>query len=117
VLLQNRAGRFVAPTTESFQAAAASADWKEASGFYVVLTDQSGEQSWPITGASFILMYREQDNPMLANQLLGFFDWCYKNGADQAEKLHYVPMPAAVTELVRELWQEQIRSGGKPVWP
>jgi len=117
VLLQNQAGKFVAPTIESFQAAANNADWEKAPGFYMVLTDQPGEKSWPITGASFILIYKDQKDSAKAKAMLKFFDWCYNNAGDMAKKLNYVPMPKKVFELVEKGWSKEILSGGKPVWP
>ncbi len=117
VLLKNSAGNYVAPTSATFQAAAAGADWENAEGYYLVLTDQPGAQSWPITGASFILMYKEQKNADKARAVLAFFDWCYRNGGEIAEKLDYVPMPAKVVEMVERTWREQITADGKPVWP
>jgi phosphate transport system substrate-binding protein len=115
-LLKNRAGQYVAPTMETFQAAAANADWKNAPGYYVVLTDQPGEDSWPITGASFILMYKNQEDAGQAKATLSFFEWCYKHGQDIAEKLHYVPIPMNVGGLVEESWREEVKAGG-PIWP
>ncbi|MBN2526691.1 MAG: phosphate ABC transporter substrate-binding protein PstS [Deltaproteobacteria bacterium] len=116
VKLQNKDGNYVDPTIESFQAAAANADWKNAPGFYLVLTEQPGAASWPITGASFILMYKNQDKPDVAKEALNFFDWCFANGAKAATDLHYVPMPKEVVELVHSLWKENIQSGGKAIW-
>ena len=116
-LLQNRDGNYVAPTSATFQAAAANADWENAEGFYLVLTDQPGAESWPITGASFILVHKEQANAETAKEVLKFFDWCYRNGSKTAEKLDYVPMPEKVISLVEKTWQEQIKAAGKPVWP
>ena len=116
-LLQNRDGNYVAPTSSTFQAAAANADWEKAEGFYLVLTDQPGAESWPITGASFILVYKEQANAETAKEVLKFFDWCYRNGGKTAEKLDYVPMPEKVISLVEKAWKEQIKAAGKPVWP
>ena len=116
-LLQNRDGNYVAPTSVTFQAAAANADWEKAEGFYLVLTDQPGAESWPITGASFILVYKEQANAETAKEVLKFFDWCYRNGDKTAEKLDYVPMPEKVVSLVEKAWKEQIKAAGKPVWP
>ena len=115
--LQNQAGKYVAPTSATFQAAAANADWANAEGFYLVLTDQPGDESWPITGASFILVYKEQTNAATAKEVLNFFDWCYRNGNTTAEKLDYVPMPEKVVKMVEKVWTEQIKAGGKPVWP
>lgn len=116
-LLQNRDGNYVAPTSATFQAAAANADWEKAEGFYLVLTDQPGAESWPITGASFILVYKEQANAETAKEVLKFFDWCYRKGGKTAEKLDYVPMPEKVVSLVEKTWKEQIKAAGKPVWP
>jgi len=116
-LLRNRAGSFVAPTIETFQAAAANADWKNAPGYYLVLTDQPGEKSWPITGASFVLVYKEQAKPKQAGIMFRFFDWCFRHGGDTAEKLHYVPIPLPVVEMVEATWNREIRVDGKPAWP
>jgi phosphate transport system substrate-binding protein len=117
VRLKNRDGNFVSPTAEAFQAAAAGADWTHAEGYYVVLTDQPGAGSWPITGASFILMHKRQKEPAQALAALTFFDWAYAHGGDAALALDYVPMPAAVADLVRATWGEAIRGAdGKPVW-
>jgi phosphate transport system substrate-binding protein len=116
-LLQNRDGRFAAPTIKTFQAAAASADWKNAPGYYLVLTDQAGQESWPITGASFILIYKEQAQASRAKAMLSFFDWCFRQGTATAEKLAYVPIPSSVIVLVESTWKTEVQSGGKPVWP
>lgn len=107
-LLQNHDGNFVAPTSENFQAAAAGADWAHAEGYYMVLTNQPGASSWPITGASFILMYKKQTNPAHAKEVLKFFDWCYKNGSKAALSLDYVPMPSKVVKMVEETWKSVI---------
>jgi phosphate transport system substrate-binding protein len=117
VLMQNRAGKFVAPSSASFQAAAAGADWHSAPGFYLLLTNQPGNDSWPITGASFILMYKKQDKPATAKQVLEFFDWAYQNGDAMADSLDYVPMPDSVVKLVEETWAKQITDmSGRAVW-
>jgi phosphate transport system substrate-binding protein len=114
--LQNQAGKFVGPTIESFQAAAANADWKGAPGFYMVLTDQPGDGSWPITGASFILLHKQQKDAEKTAAMLRFFDWCFVSGGDKAVELHYVPMPTPVIELVRELWKTSIQGpDGAPI--
>ncbi|HHB77393.1 MAG TPA: phosphate ABC transporter substrate-binding protein PstS [Desulfobulbus sp.] len=116
VKLKNRDGGYVAPTSAAFQAAAANADWSNAPGFYMVLTNQPGKDSWPITGASFILVYKTQAKPETGKAVLKFFDWCYKNGASMAEELDYVPMPAKVADLVRNTWKQQIKDGsGRPI--
>ncbi|HED14150.1 MAG TPA: phosphate ABC transporter substrate-binding protein PstS, partial [Gammaproteobacteria bacterium] len=116
-LLQNRAGIFVTPTAENFQAAAVGADWAHAKGYYIVLTDQPGAKSWPITGASFILMYKKQTNAAQAKEVLQFFDWSYKNGGAAAKSLDYVPIPESVSNLVRATWKKVLRdSDGQPIW-
>lgn len=114
--LQNGAGQFVAPTIESFQAAAANADWANAPGFYMVLTNQPGDASWPITGASFILIYKEQADAKIAEAMLNFFDWGFKHGTDIAKALNYVPMPESVIAQVESLWKSSVTAGGQPVW-
>ncbi len=116
VLLRNRAGEYVAPSAQTFRAAAANADWKNAPGFYMVLVNQPGDDSWPITGASFILLHEEQKSPEKALAILKFFDWCYRHGGEIALNLHYVPMPENVVELVEDLWRNRVRSDGKAVW-
>lgn len=113
----NREGHYVSPNTKTFQAAAAGADWKNSPGFYVVLTDQPGADTWPISGASFILMHREQAKPAVAEAALKFFDWAYRNGADMAVELDYVPIPESVYQIVEQNWAETMRRpDGKPVW-
>ncbi|MGO9567964.1 MAG: phosphate ABC transporter substrate-binding protein PstS [Desulfomonilaceae bacterium] len=116
VQLQNRAGKFVAPTIETFQAAAANADWDKAPGFYMVLTDQPGEKSWPIVGASYILIYKDQLAPAKAGAMLKFFDWCFKQGQSMATDLHYVPIPLNVYNLVESDWTKQVTAAGAPAW-
>ncbi len=115
-LLENQFGKFTAPTIESFQAAAANADWEHAKGYYLVLTDQPGDESWPITGATFILLYKEQKNADLARAMLEYFDWCYQHGGDLAKKLHYVPMPENVVNMVETTWQDNVKAGGTQLW-
>ena len=117
VKLENRDGHFMDPTSEAFQAAAANADWSHAPGFYMVLTDQPGAGSWPITGATFILVHKSQPKPDVAKAVLSFFDWAYANGDDMANQLDYVPMPDNVVELVHQAWKDNIKgTDGKPVW-
>jgi len=118
VLLKNRDGKFVAPTAENFQAAAAGADWAHAEGYYMVLTDQPGANSWPITGASFILLYKTQANAAQAKEVLNFFNWSYKNGGKSALALDYVPMPEAVVKMVEDSWHTELHDqNGKSIWP
>ena len=115
--LQNHDGHFVAPTSENFQAAAAGADWANADGFYMVLTDQPGANSWPITGATFILVYTTQDKPANGKAVLNFFDWAYHNGGKMAEDLDYVPMPASVVKLVENKLKNNVKDAkGNAVW-
>jgi len=117
VQLKNAAGNYVTPSSGSFQAAAANADWAHTPGFSVLLTDQPGADSWPITGATFILFYKDQANADTAASVLKFFDWAYANGDSMANELDYVPMPDAVVKLVEDVWKSSVRSDGKPVWP
>lgn len=115
-LLQNREGEFVKPNSESFQAAAAGAKWEQAPGFYEILTDEPGKTSWPIAGATFILMHKEQADPAKAKEVLDFFHWAYNNGGKMAQELDYVPMPEKVVKLIEASWG-QIKAGtGTPVW-
>ncbi len=107
--LQNAAGKFVQPNTKSFQAAAANADWKNAPGLYMVLTNQPGDESWPIMAATYILIYKNQPNAEDAKKMLAFFDWAYSNGGPIAEKLKYVPMPENVANMVREIWKNSVK--------
>jgi len=116
-LLQNREGQFVSPDEKSFQAAAAGADWKNAPGFYEILTDEPGKASWPITGATFILMHKSQANAEKAKEVLKFFDWAYRDGDKLALGLDYIPMPDEVVKLVQTEWKNKIKdAGGKPIW-
>jgi len=118
VMLKNHDGNFVPPTSENFQAAAAGADWSHADGYYMVLTDQPGADSWPITGASFILIYKKQENPAEAREVLKFFAWSYKNGDKAAMELDYVPMPDSVVNMVENTWKKEINTtSGKSIWP
>ena len=113
-LLQNAAGQFVSPDDVAFKAAAAGADWSKS--YYQILTNQPGAQSWPITGATFILMHKAQDKPEQAVAALKFFDWAYRNGDKTADELDYVPMPVAVKAQVEKLWSNQIKdASGKTV--
>jgi phosphate transport system substrate-binding protein len=116
VLLQNKAGQFVAPAAANFAAAAAGAQWAKAPGNYVLLLDQAGPKAWPITGATFILVYRNQANAATGGSVLKFFDWAYKAGDASAAQLDYVPLPADVKALVRKQWLASVKAGGKPVY-
>ncbi|RJP77747.1 MAG: phosphate ABC transporter substrate-binding protein PstS [Candidatus Zixiibacteriota bacterium] len=117
VALLNADGKVVQPTQETFAAAAASADWVNAPGYYVVLVNEPGETSWPITGATFILIHKQIADPQVGKAMLNFFDWSYKNGDDMAKSLDYVPLPDNVVELVEKTWSSQVTANGKPLWP
>src|SRR5215469_1362688 len=107
--LINSAGKKVTPNAESFQAAAANADWEHAPGFHLILTNQPGDNSWPITGASFILMHATPPDPAATAAALKFFDWAFKNGGKMAAELDYVPLPDSVVKQVRATWKSQIK--------
>ena len=112
-LMQNAAGNFVKPEDDTFKAAAAGADWSKS--FYQVLTNQAGKDSWPITGATFILMHQKQDKPANAAEALKFFNWAFKNGGKTASDLEYVPMPASVVTLIEKKWSEVQDASGKAI--
>lgn len=114
--LQNREKNFVDPSMETFSAAAASADWKNTPGFSVVLTDQPGKSSWPISGATFIIVQRQPEDCASAKAVLEFFDWAYKNGSEMAKSLDYVPMPKDVSGIMEEAWKKEIKCKGQAVW-
>ncbi|WP_353151756.1 phosphate ABC transporter substrate-binding protein PstS [Pollutimonas bauzanensis] len=115
--LQNKDGKFVQPTQSAFAAAAANADWKSAPGMGVVLTEEPGAESWPVTSASFILVHKKQDKPENAKETLAFFDWAFKKGGKLAEELDYVPMPASVTAQIADAWKNDIKAAdGTAVW-
>src|SRR3981189_2102071 len=107
--LINKNGKAVTPNAESFQAAASNADWSHAPGHYLILTDQAGAASWPITGASFILVYGTPPNPAETAEAIKFFDWAYKNGGKMAAELDYVPLPEALIKQVRATWKSEIK--------
>jgi phosphate transport system substrate-binding protein len=106
----NKAGKTVAPTAEAFQAAAANADWAGTPGFEVILTDEPGDSSWPITSATFILMHKQPADAANSAEALKFFDWAYSKGDKFAEDLDYVPMPDNVVALIKKVWADQIKT-------
>ncbi|MYN13265.1 phosphate ABC transporter substrate-binding protein PstS [Pusillimonas sp. TS35] len=115
--LKNMDGKFVQPSQEAFAAAAANADWKSAPGMGVVLTNEPGADSWPVTSASFILVHKKQDKPETGLEVLKFFDWAFKNGDKLAQELDYVPMPDNVTEQIAAGWKAEIKGAdGAAVW-
>jgi phosphate transport system substrate-binding protein len=116
-LMQNKQGAFVPPAAANFAAAAAHGDWSKAPGFYLLLLDQPGATSWPITGATFILVYKQQANATTGADVLKFFDWAYKNGDPAAAALDYVPLPLPVKTMVRKAWVANIKGpNGQPVY-
>jgi phosphate transport system substrate-binding protein len=112
----NKDGKAVSPDIKSFQAAAANADWANSEDFFVILTEQPGAASWPIAGATFILVYKEPQDAAATGEALKFFDWAYKSGDKMAEDLDYVPMPDAVVDLIHKEWAGVIGTDGKPIF-
>jgi phosphate transport system substrate-binding protein len=108
--LVNKGGKTVQPTVASFQAAASNADWANAPGYYVILTDQPGEQSWPITASTFILMYKDPADKAASTEAVKFFKWAFANGGKMAEELDYIPMPDAVVKMIENTWSADIKS-------
>ena len=106
----NKAGKTVEPTVAAFQAAASNADWAKAPGYYLILTNQPGEASWPITAASFILMHKEPADKVASAAALKFFKWAFANGDKMAEELDYIPMPEPVVKLIEKSWTSDIKS-------
>jgi phosphate transport system substrate-binding protein len=112
----NKTGKAVAPSADSFQAAAANADWANAPGFYQILTDEPGAKSWPISGATFILIHKTPDDPAAAAEALKFFSWAYDKGGKMAEELAYVPLPQTLVALIKKSWAAEIKGAdGKPL--
>ena len=105
----NKAGKVVEPTLDTFQSAAANADWANAPGFYQVLANQPGDKSWPMTAATFILMYKNPANLAASNDALAFFRWAYDKGDKMAEDLDYIPMPDNVVSLVEKMWASDVK--------
>lgn len=115
--LKNADGQFAEPDDENFKAAAAGADWNKAPGMYLVLTNQPGKITWPITGASFILMHKTQADAAKGKEVLKFFDWAFKNGGAMAAELEYVSLPAPVVKLIEESWKAKIKdASAKALW-
>ncbi|MGB8517003.1 MAG: phosphate ABC transporter substrate-binding protein PstS [Gallionella sp.] len=117
VRMKNHDGEAVSPSAGSFAAAAASAKWSASNNYYEILTDEPGKESWPITAATFILMERTVADTTHANAVLKFFDWAYRSGNQLADSLHYVPLPASVTDGIRGAWKTQVKDrAGKALW-
>jgi phosphate transport system substrate-binding protein len=116
VLLQNREGEFVAPSVRSFKSAAANADWSNTPSFQLLLTNQPGQESWPIAGSTFVLTYKEQYQLDSGIAMFSFFDWVYRNGVGLADDLDYAPIPHPVVQLIEKQWAEVKARDGGPVW-
>ncbi len=117
VTMQNSEGEFVKPSIESFQSAAKYAKWESAPGFYEILTNEPGKTTWPIAGATFILMHKNQDKPENAAEVLKFFDWGYTSGSLMAKGLDYVPMPESVVKLIEASWKSNLKGkDGAAIW-
>jgi phosphate transport system substrate-binding protein len=115
--LVNKESKAVAPTSEAFQAAAASADWVGTPGFGVILTDQAGAGAWPVAGATFILIHKQPQDPAAAGEALKFFAWGYDKGDKMAEELDYVPMPDQIVAAIKKVWATEIKdASGKPLY-
>ena len=113
----NKDGKTVAPTAETFQAAAANADWNSVPGYGLILANQPGAEFWPMTAATFILMPKQPPDPVAAAEALKFFAWAYEKGDKMAEELDYVPMPKKVVSEIEKVWAKEIKdSGGKPLY-
>ncbi|MES2102525.1 MAG: phosphate ABC transporter substrate-binding protein PstS [Pseudomonadota bacterium] len=115
--LKNRDGQYVQPNNDSFKSAAAGAAWDKTPGFAVVSTDQPGKASWPITGATFVLMHKTQADAARGKEVLKFIDWSYKNGGAMATELDYIAMPGNVVDMIEGSWKAQFKdAAGKAVW-
>jgi phosphate transport system substrate-binding protein len=113
----NKEGKSIAPNAAAFQAAAANADWEKSDHYYVILTNQAGAESWPIAGATFILIHTQPQDPAAAAEALKFFAWAYKSGSKIAEDLDYVPMPDKVVASIQKMWNADIKGAdGKPLF-
>jgi phosphate transport system substrate-binding protein len=113
----NRDGKTVAPTLAAFQAAASNADWAHAPGFYQILTDEPGAESWPITASTFILMHKQATDTVVSSETIKFFAWTFAKGGKMAEDLDYIPMPDAVVAMIKKTWATELKGAdGKPLY-
>ena len=113
----NKDGKKVEPTMATFQAAAANADWNSVPGYGVILGNQPGAESWPITAATWIVLYKKPADDAASSEALKFFAWAYANGDKAAEELDYVPMPDSVVKSIEETWsKEVVGADGKPLY-
>ncbi len=117
-LMSNKDGQFVEPSLKSFQAAAANADWAHSTGYSVILANQPGKESWPLTASTWVLFYKKQDSAAAGKELLSYFDYTYKSGEAAAVQLDYVAIPEGVVKLIETSWTKEIAGAdGKPLWP
>ncbi len=116
-LIQNKSGKYPQPENKAFQAAAASADWNAAPGFGISLTNQPGDEAWPITAPTFILIPKSPEKPEQIAEVLKFFSWAYKNGDKLASDLDYVPLPDNVVAMIQAAWSKEIKDkSGQPLF-
>jgi phosphate transport system substrate-binding protein len=108
--LVNKSGKTVQPTNEAFQAAASNADWAHAPGYYLILTDQPGDKSWPIVASTFILMHKDATDKAASQEAIKFFKYSFEKGAKMAEDLDYIPMPESVIKQIEKTWSSEIKS-------
>jgi phosphate transport system substrate-binding protein len=115
--MMNKDGKKVEPTSAAFSAAAANADWSSQPGYGVILANQPGAESWPMTAATWILVYKKPDDAAATAEALKFFAWCYEKGDDMAAELDYIPIPDNVVKSIEEMWAKEVVDGdGKPVY-
>lgn len=107
--VQNKAGKFVAPSAETFQAAAASAEWGKVQDFAYVITDAPGSNAFPISATTFVLMYKEPKNAEQAKAALQFFKWSLEKGQKQADDLDYVPLPDSLVKAIETYWAKTFK--------
>ena len=108
--LVNKAGKTIQPTNEAFQAAASNADWTNAPGYYLILTDQPGDKSWPIVASTFILLHKDATDKAASKEALKFFKFAFDKGAKSAEDLDYIPMPDSVVKQIEKTWAADVKS-------
>ena len=108
--LVNKAGKTVQPTGDAFQAAVANADWANAPGYYLILTDQPGDKSWPIVATTFVLMHKDATDKAASAEAIKFFKFAFAKGGKMAEELDYIPMPESVVKLIEKTWSSDIKS-------
>ncbi len=116
-LVKNRDGQFAQPDDLNFKAAASGADWAKTPGMGVILTNQAGKDTWPISGATFIILHKVPTNPENTKEVIKFFEWSFANGGAMATELEYVPMPADVIKLIHSSWKSNLKdASGKALY-